>query len=466
MMHRFRWLLLPLLPAPALALAAESGAPVKVPAYSPLRFTEDYSYLSDPSQRTDFFDALKYRSLRSDDPSWYASFGGELRERMEVISHPDFGFSGNQDSYLLQRVSLYSDIHLGDRFRIYVQGISGLVWGENHPAPPVQDNPLDLQYAFIDAVPWLTSDQSLTVRLGRFGMTLGAGRLLATRASPNIPLKFDGAELIYDRTDWQVEAFLVRPGEERTNGFDGEDDETTFWGVYATHFFTSARKSGTDLYYFGLRREDSIYASGQATQTRHTFGSRLFGAGSGWDWDMEGVVQAGDFGSDDIFAWTASASTGYTWEQAFWQPRLGMKFDVASGDTNPNDGHQGTLDPLFFKSGYFNDASLLRPSNLIDLHPTLTVQPSDVVTVSTGVDLFWRYSRQDAAYDPPGFIQVPVTSGESSYLGTAVDLNVNWKIQRHAQLAASYVYFFADNSIRSAGGTSTGFFSTTLTLQF
>jgi hypothetical protein len=462
-----RWLTaLFFLPA-AFAAAAEVELPAPPPAYAALRFNEDYSYLSDPARRTDPFDALKYLQLRADDPSWYLSVGGELRERVEVISRPDFGFGGSHDGYLLQRIALHTDFHLGERVRVFVQGISGLMWGEERPAPPPQDDPFDLQYAFVDLVPWLSGEERLTLRLGRFGMSLGAGRLVATRAAPNIPFKFDGAELLYQRPGWEAIAFLTRPGEERRNGLDMEDDDTTFWGAYGTHWFGPGKKTGADLYYLGLKRENSIYASGVETQTRHSIGTRLFGKKSGWDWDTEAVIQLGTYGeNDDILAWTGSVDAGYTWAETAWTPRLGAKFDVASGDRDPDDGRQETFDALFFKSGYFNDASLLRPSNIIDIHPTLTVQPTGALQLSTGVDVFWRYSSRDAVYDPPGFIQIPVTDNRSRYLGTAVDLNLSWRVQRHALLSASYVYFFTDNYIASAGGSGTGFFSATLSLQF
>ena len=450
----------------ALATAAELEQPQPPPAYLPLRFNEDYSYLRDPTLRTDPFDAVKYLQLCADDPTWFLSLGGEVRERTEVKSRPDFGFSGRHDSYLLQRLTLEADVHLGERVRIFVEGISGLVWGEELPPPPTQDDPADLQFAFIDFVPWPSGEERFTVRVGRFGMSFGSGRLVATRASPNIPFKFDGAELLYHRANWDAVAFYTRPGEERTNGFDLEDDDTTFWGAYLTHWFDAPYRRGADFYYLGLARENSVYASGKAMQHRHTLGLRLFGESGAWDWDAEGVGQFGSFGDDDILAWTGSINAGYTWSETTWQPRLGVKFDIASGDRDPNDGRQETFDPLFFKSGYFNDASLLRPSNIIDLHPSLTVRPAKALEISGGVDVFWRYSSRDAIYDPPGFIQIPVTDNRSHYLGTALDVNVTWRIQRHALFSTSYVYFFTDNYVASAGGTSTGFFSATLSLQF
>jgi hypothetical protein len=49
----------------ALATAAELEQPQPPPAYLPLRFNEDYSYLHDPTLRTDPFDAVKYLQLRA-----------------------------------------------------------------------------------------------------------------------------------------------------------------------------------------------------------------------------------------------------------------------------------------------------------------------------------------------------------------------------------------------------------------
>src|SRR4051812_26890787 len=95
----------------ALASAANDEQPKPPPAYLPLRFNEDYSYLRDPALRTDPFDAVKYLRLSAIDPTWYLSLGGEVRERTEVVSNPDLGLSSLHDAYLLQRLSLHADLH-------------------------------------------------------------------------------------------------------------------------------------------------------------------------------------------------------------------------------------------------------------------------------------------------------------------------------------------------------------------
>jgi hypothetical protein len=58
-------------------------------------------------------------------PDWYVNFGGSLRERFESFSNSAFGFRGAggvpREDYILHRLLLSSDIHLGPNARIFVQ---------------------------------------------------------------------------------------------------------------------------------------------------------------------------------------------------------------------------------------------------------------------------------------------------------------------------------------------------------
>lgn len=466
-----RWLLLisasVLVPSAVMAQGANAGAEVPMPpsGYKVLRFNEDYSSLTNPANRTDVFDAVKYIPLRTADPLWYLSFGGELRERFEANYDPNFGVGvKTSDSYLLQRITLLTDMNFGERVRFFVEGISGIVAGESQPPPPVQQDPLDLQFAFVDLVPYLTDDQRLTLRVGRFGLSFGAGRLVATRAAPNIPFRFQGFELLYDRPGWNLASFLTEPVKD-SGGLDWDDTSTTFWGLYATHYFDVPKTLGLDLYYLGIHREHGRYAAGSADEYRHSLGVREFGVRNHWDWDTEQVLQVGSFGSDSIFAWTAAINAGYTWDSSL-SPRLGLKSGIASGDHNPNDGRLETFDPLYFKSGYFNDASLIRPSNIIGVHPNFGIQLSKTLAVDAGANWFWRYSRSDAVYGVPGFISIPALRNAPSYIGTALDVNLTWHLQRHVSVEASYVHFLTGSYVQQAGGRDVNYFSTTISFLF
>jgi hypothetical protein len=449
---------------PAADMTTTQETPSAPQAYDLLRFNETYSGLGQAANRTDWFAPLKYIPLRTNDPSWYLTLGGEIRERFESTQDLNFGVGAGGDAYLLQRLTLVADLHLGDRVRFFAEGISGLMLGESESPPPVQQDPADLQFAFMDVVPYLTDDERLTLRAGRFGMSLGSGRLVATRAAVNIPFRFDGFEMLYSGPRWEATAFMTQPARD-SGRLDGEDHTTTFWGVYATHWFDQPHALGIDAYYFGIHRKDGAYASGTGDEHRHSLGAREFGEWNHWDWDAEEVLQVGRFGSDSILAWTASLHSGYTW-QTVGHPRLGLKADVASGNENPQGGQQGTFDALYFKSGYFNDASLLRPENIIDLHPNASFQLASSMTVDGGSDFFWRYSRNDAVYAVPGFLAVPALRTDSSYVGTALDVNYNWQIERHVSFQASYVHFLSGSYLHQAGGKDINYFSTTVSFLF
>src|SRR2546423_1077873 len=170
-----------LLVVPPASVGAEPQTreiPAAPPAYKLLRFDEDYSYLAGPVPETDLFDPIKQIPFGSN-PKWFMTLGGELRERFEGAKTRGFGLKGDHDAYGLERATLLVDLHLGERLRVFAEGISGIIEGESRPAPPVQDDPIDLQAAFVDLVPYLTSEDRLTLRAGRFAMSLGAGRLVA-----------------------------------------------------------------------------------------------------------------------------------------------------------------------------------------------------------------------------------------------------------------------------------------------
>jgi hypothetical protein len=403
--------------------------------------------------------------LSPQDPTTYLTLGGELRERFEYYQNPAFGLPGKYDSDLLQRITLFVDVHLGDRLRFFVEGISGLVADETLHPPPPQKDPLNLQFAFVDLVPYLTGDESFTMRFGRFGMSLGSGRLVATRAAPNIPFKFDGLEFLYNSPWWQATAFLTRPVNESSDKFDSADHTVAFWGLYVTHWFDATREDGLDVYYLGIQREHGAYASGTGFEQRHSLGSRLFGEKNHWDWNGEGVVQVGSYGDESILAWTTSLDTGYTADVPL-QPRFGLKMDVASGNSDRDGGTQGTFDGLFFKSGYFNDASLLRPENIMDVHPNLTLELTKKLSLNGGGDVLWRYSRNDGIYSPPGFVELPAIRANSPYVGTFLDVNLDWQIQRHITFEASYVHLFTGSYVHEAGGGDINYVSATLTFLF
>jgi len=452
-------------PADSILSEYEPQAPPapNAPPYTLLRFNEDYSYLSDPKNRTDLFDPLKYIPLNPSDPNSYLSLGGSVRERFEHFSSPGFGLPGlpKNDDYLLQRITFDADLHLNENIRFFVQGISGLQLGGNQTPPTVDNDPIDLQQAFgdfkIDVTGGADHPEYLIVRGGRFEMSLGDGRLVATRAAPNIPFKFDGLELIGAADDAHIYAFITKPGREKQYEIADEFPSQLFWGVYVTTpILWKAMDLRADVYSLGFQDNDSVYANVRGAEQRYTFGTRLFGKANGFDYDVEPIIQTGRIDDRQILAWTVGSTAGYTFDTA-WQPRIGFDADVVSGDTSHNGhGTFGTFDSLYFKAGYFNDASLIRPSNIIDVHPNLEFEPIKSLRLTLGSDVLWRYTANDGVYGPAGNVELPSQRG-SRYLATTAEIAAQWQINRHLSWTVSYVHLFTGGYVANAGGHDVDF---------
>jgi hypothetical protein len=111
-------------------------------------------------------------------------------------------------------------------------------------------------------------------------------------------------------------------------------------------------------------------------------GVRLFEHRGDWDGDFEATVQAGRCRNGSVREWTLAADTGYSLRAMPWWPRLGLKVDVASGDTNPRDRTLSTFDALYLQLPYFTEAGLVAPANLINVSPSIRLQPGPSVTLA------------------------------------------------------------------------------------
>ncbi|MGO4740733.1 alginate export family protein [Bosea sp. 2KB_26] len=430
------------------------------PGYKLFRYDEDYRYLRDPANRTDLWDPVKYIPLGGVDSSWYLGFGGELRARYEYYSNPNLGLQGQKpNGYLLPRVLLHADLHAGEYLRAFVQFGSHLAPWKDFPAPPYLDR-ADLQQAFIDLRLPLGDnvERNPFLRIGRQEMAFGSQRLVSIRDAPNVRRNFDGFRLSATLEGTSLDAFVTRPVLQRRDSFDDASNHAqAFWGLYATVPLNIVTGGRLDLYYLGFENERARYANAAGEERRHTLGSRFFGAAAGWDWDWEILGQVGTIGQQDIRAWGLSTDTGYTLDLAGGKFRLGLKADIGSGDKNATDGTLGTLNPLFPKLAYFNQAALLGPSNVMDLQPTLSFKPTSNLTFSVGYDFLWRNTTADAVYTGAGAPIAGTAGRPGRFTGRQLTVDASWQLNRHIQLDAGYVHLDAASSLRRAGGHDVDF---------
>ena len=148
------------------------------------------------------------------------------------------------------------------------------------------------------------------------------------------------------------------------------------------------------------------------------------------------------FAGGRISAWTAANAVRYTLENLPFQPRPGVRFDVASGDRNAASPNLQTFNPLFPSGAYFNLTGPFGPSNIIDLHPTLDLTLTDKLTFSADWNFFWRQSLDDGVYRLSGSLLASGQTSRARYIGSSPAATLVWNPARYVTVLASYVHVF------------------------
>jgi hypothetical protein len=450
-------------------------APAAAPAYTVVRWNEDYSYLK-TAPKSDPFDPIKYIPLGPDD--WYLSLGAQYRYRYEYFNNLNFsppGLAQDEDGYHLQRLLVNADLHLGPTFRVFAQGKSSMIDGRDGGPRPSDADEVDIQQLFADARFALGDKDAVTMRFGRQDLLYGAQRLISPLDWSNVRRTFEGAKASFTFGPSAVDLFWVRPVNVDKEQLNDGDGQTSFAGVYATlgvpHFFEG---SGTkvDAYFLALNRTDARFAINAAgpdrDEDRYTVGVRVASTPKPFDFDVELDYQFGRFGNQNVSAYSIAAEAGYTVTGCPTKPRLYLGFDLATGNDNPDGtGTFGTFNQLFpLGHAYFGYIDVIGRQNIIDLHPgfELTLlenaRLAKKVTLRTDYHLFWRENENDAVYTagagaastPPvaGVLRAAGGSGEM-YVGSELDLLINWQVDRHLLLYGGYSHFFAGDFIQDTG---------------
>jgi hypothetical protein len=229
---------------------------------------------------------------------------------------------------------------------------------------------------------------------------------------PNNRQSFDAVKTIFSFEQNRFDAFYGRYVSAKKGIFDDKSDkDVNLWGVYLVKNDVPFLKN-VDLYYLGLSKNKAVFEDSAGKEHRHSVGSRIWGTAGDLKYDFEGVYQFGKFIGKQISAWTLSSNTTYKFSKAKFQPELGLKTEIISGDKQKGDDKLQTFNPLFPRGAYFGLAALIGPSNLLDIHPSLALElVNDKLDWTTDYDAFWRHSLSDGIYAPN--VSLIYTSGKS-----------------------------------------------------
>jgi len=414
-----------------------------------IRYDENYTRLKNDSVGT-VYKRTKYQPL-SCKGNAYVSFGGDIRYQYFNIKNEEWGSTiSDKDGFIFSRFILHADFHTGDYIRTFVQLQSSLVDGKAITSPVDQD-PLELHQGFIDFNLMPYKKSSLLFRIGRQELSYGSQRLIAVREGPNNRESFDGVKVVFSNGDCQADAFFSHFVQAQKGLFDdGFNKNNKFWGAY------TVRKNipiiqNIDLYYLGIWNRKTIFDDGAASELRHTIGSRIWSSKTKVRYDIEGVYQFGKFGEKDISAWALASNAGYKFTKILLRPEVGLKSELMSGDAHYGDNKQESFNPLFPMLSYYGYPALFAPSNLFDIHPSLTFELIKTLSLDIDYDLFWRYSLNDGIYGPNMILIYSGKNNPDRFVGKQLETFLAYTPNNFLYLRGVVAWFNAGDFLKAAG---------------
>ncbi|MFQ5505340.1 MAG: alginate export family protein [Planctomycetota bacterium] len=345
---------------------------------------------------------------------------GELRWRFESRLNYDFNDgAGANPSFVDQRTRIAFDLDIDDDLRAFLQLQDARTFGEESSSLDRSADGLDLHQGYLD---WRNplDDQSL-LRVGRQEISLGDQRLVSSLNWATQARTFDGGLLNMELIDnvglaaW----FLITREDKLLNDHQGQ----YFFGVQASCDVPDSIVRG-DVYIMGLIDEET---PADSTANRWTAGTLIKAKEGDVDASFEGAYQFGEEDKLDIADASAiHAGGGYTLADLPWTPRVGVEYNMATGD-DPATTARERFNTLFpFAHFYFGYMDFALWENISHFAVAVQATPKE----KHKVKLAWHNFHADEPKDRfsgPTITLSPSGIGGAAHMGDEVDFT--W---RHA----------------------------------
>jgi hypothetical protein len=196
------------------------------------------------------------------------------------------------------------------------------------------------------------------------------------------------------------------------------------------------------LYYDDRDNSNDIY----------TFGLRVYGKAGRFDYDINGTFQFGTFNKLDREAGAFYLEGGYTFSKV-WKPRLGIEYNFASGDGDPNDDKHNTFDDLYATAhGRYGLMDFFRWRNMHEININAVAYPHTDLKASASFHSFWLAETEDRWYNAYNKIQRWVPTGRArSFVGNELDIILQYSFLKYFTAVAFYGHFFAGGYVADTG---------------
>ncbi|NJA06852.1 alginate export family protein [Methylomonas sp. MED-D] len=410
-------------------------------------------------------------------PKWL-DISIEQRTRYESL---DGRFTANAkggDQQIPLQTDLWLQAHLG-QFRFATEFVDSRALGADSGSG-VNNTHADTADFLQGYIAW--ADQNVfysglgtEVVAGRQTLNLGSRRLVARNAMRNTMNTFTGVKLrVLDYDKWQFTSFVTMPVLrypntavdilDETHEFDEEDTHTWFSGGFL-EVFDIGWGVNSEVYLYNLDEGDSIR---NQTRNRRYFtpGMRFYRKPGKDKFDFQtetigqfGTVRASTAASASLdqehSAWFQHLDVGYTLGIP-WSPRLGLEYDYASGDHDPNDNKDQRFDTLYgVRRGDFGATGIygaFARSNINSPGYRINLAPTSAVQLGLSHRFFWLAEDKDG-WTTSGTATTMLrdrTGKTKNFIGQQLELTARWDFNSSLNFETGWTHLFKGTFAKTA----------------
>ncbi|OGQ21415.1 MAG: hypothetical protein A3C46_08485 [Deltaproteobacteria bacterium RIFCSPHIGHO2_02_FULL_44_16] len=384
--------------------------------------------------------------------------GGELRLRNEnQINFASFvpsRASVDDDAFVLLRARMSLRAKPVDAVQLFLQPQFSRTFAqeESTVANGTAIDDLDLHQAYVDLN---IKETPLLFRLGRQELLYGDERLIGNFDWSNVGRSFDAIKMRLQWKKYWIDTFASWIQRAGGNQY--------FGGVYGHIDLHDALSAET----FALLLRDNDGGLGGGALTLYTLGTHFFGHVSSWDYALQHAFQVGTSGNSSVFAYAGHLHGGYTFDVRV-KPRVGVEYNIASGDDDPANGKVKTFNNLFptnhNKYGYVD---LVGWRNIHNPRLSFGIKPLASLQLLLDYHLFFLMEPADGLYQASGAQLRAGNANASRFVGHEIDFLAKYAWNEYADFLVGYSLFKTEQFFSDTGlGKTAHFFSLQTTARF
>jgi hypothetical protein len=384
-------------------------------------------------------------------PAWLR-LGVEFRGRVELNVDPDQDFD---DRFYLNRLRLSATVEPARWVRFHFEGQDARAFSLKAGSGfEGQRNTFDVRQGYFELG---HAEQGLQVRIGRQDLSVGDERLVgADNYWDAVGQAFDAMRVSFAGARFRVEAFTgfrVEPARRRPDPFD---TGSRISGISA-RFETGAGEDVLEPYLLWKRGGDTLdLVQRPGHRDVATPGLRAQGdLPRSLDYNVEMALQRGHVAGDRISAWAGHWELGWMPLGKDLGPRLGLEYNFASGDADPDDGRHRAFDDLY--PAGFNKYGITDPFAWRNIsYPAVSV---DVPltrrwTFYGGWRSYWLATTQDGLYPGGDEYLVRNPGATSSHIGSQVFFSAGYERSERWRVHAGYGHLLSGVYLQQSGYSS------------